>query len=407
MAGRTVMTGFEISNDEYPITSRTGTITIDSGITAHGGTKVLKCDSTASNLTAVAVMTLPALTASATYWLRAYFCFSALPTTSQQIMSLLGTFGQAQGIAATITSTGKMRLVQRIDSVQLGSDSAATVTANSSTWYRVELKAVLNASSQITDCELQLDGVSVATATGLTLTSSTGSFVGWSGAPGASKSVYVDDYAMNRTLSGTAWPGDGKIVLLKPTSDGQAGSWTGGVGGVTNLFNAVDNTPPVGTATETDTSQIESIDASGDNATDEYRANVGTPISAGIGSGDTFTAALPVLNHGEDIATGTKTGTFGIQTPTGLSQQTFTFGNDVAALGTYPTGWIWSPGVVLEAAVITPSTSIVLGVRKTDTGTRVASVDFLGAYLEFAPGVAAAKSIVAPMRASRNTLLRR
>src|SRR5213079_3376565 len=81
---------------------------------------------------------------------------------------------------------------------------------------------------------------------------------GWITNPGASKVLNIDDVAIN-DISGTtqtSWPGEGNIVLLKPTSDNQIGSWTGGAGGTTNLWDAVNNTPPVGITGGSNTATI-------------------------------------------------------------------------------------------------------------------------------------------------------
>lgn len=57
---------------------------------------------------------------------------------------------------------------------------------------------------------------------------------------------------------------------------------------------------------------------------------------------------------------------------------------------------------------MTLSSNPVLAIRKTDSGTRVASVDFMGLYVEYSPAVAAGKALpFDTRRIQRNSLLRR
>jgi len=197
-----------------------------------------------------------------------------------------------------------------------------------------------------------------------------------------------DDWATNDNNGAdqNSWPGAGSVVLCKPISDSQDGSWTGGAGGTgIDLSLAVSSTPPVGTAAETNTTQIESVDSSGDNATDEYRANLTTYTDAGIGASDTINVLHPLINHGEDVSTGTKTGSFGLQSNPSQTYATFTFGDDVGGLGTFPTNWRTKLSSPVYSPSVTKGSSPVLAVRKTDTGTRVASVDFMGLNVEYVP----------------------
>jgi hypothetical protein len=179
--------------------------------------------------------------------------------------------------------------------------------------------------------------------------------------------------------------GLGKVPLLLPTSDNARNGWTGGVGGTTNLFQAVDNTPPVGTDTETDTTQIESATNS---ATDDCDFNMTTYSAAGIGASDTINAVQALCVHGEDITTGTKAGALKIvSNPAQSVEDTFNYGNDAGALGVYPTLWTVTQGTTQDAPTISSlSTAPVLRIGKRTATTRVVSCCFMGMYVDYTPG---------------------
>lgn len=301
------------------------------------------------------------------------------------------------------------RLASSLSSLQVDTASAGsfTVRANAGptpmapshaldygVWHYAILRQQITAGSgadDITECWVDGAHIDLVTAT-IASAAHDAIRVGYSASQAvANKIVYIDDVILSiddgnfDVLSNLM---SRNVILLRPVSDAQVGSWTGGAGGLTNLFDAVDNTPPAGTATETNTTQIESIDSSGDNATDEYRANLTSWATAGVGPNDAIICIIPLINHGEDVATGTKTGSFGLQANPVTTYQSFTFGADVGALATYPTNWTWSTGGPSNTPInypsINKSQTTVIAVRKTDTGTRVASVDFMGVMVEIA-----------------------
>lgn len=350
----------------------------------RSGSAALKCDSGAGNASAYFGFAGP-IAASITTYTRVFFSFDALPSSTVPILSMGTVIWSVR-----LTAAGKVQLWNDAGApAQIGSDSSATVVADGSSWYRLEVALTLNGSSQITNVELRLDGAVVASGAVTAILGSTHR-CGWVSAPGASKVLYCDDVAINDSLGSdqASWPGDGKVVLLKPISDGQRGSWTGGAGGTTNLWDAVDNTPPIGTASETNSTQIENADTSPDNATDEYRPNLTTYTDAGVGASDTINVVQAFCNHGEDVATGTKTGKFRIESnPAQTAYDTFTFGDDVGALGTWPSNWKWKLGTPEYSPSPTLGASPQIALRKTDTGNRVGSVAFLGMYVDYTPAV--------------------
>ena len=361
--------------------------TIDT-VTVRSGSNSLKCDSgnvgNGGPSNARTKLTSEESVLGRTYFLRTYVNVPHYPTTTAGIINFLSA--TELGFDVRLTSEGKLQLFDSVGGTQIGSDSAVLITNQ---WYRVELSAKL-ASGANDAAELRLDGVVVAGGSDLTVSEDPISevWLGWAdpGSPGANKLIYFDDVAWNDDQGATqnSWPGEGKIILLKPISDNQRGSWTGGGGGTANLFDGVNNTPPIGSDVETDLRQIKTNDGSGDNATDEYRANMTDYATAGLFASDVVTLCQAVVSHGEAVSAGTKTGAFLIlSNPVQTTPDTFTFGDNAGAFSSWPVGWRSKWGQAQYSPSVTLTTSPVLRVRKTDTGTRFGHVDFMGIYVEY------------------------
>jgi hypothetical protein len=199
----------------------------------------------------------------------------------------------------------------------------------------------------------------------------------------------MDDAAVNNT-SGTDqsdYPGDGNVVPLFPVSDNARGAnWTGGAGGTTNLFDAIDNTPPVGaTFNGTNTSQI--INAASDT-TGNYDANLTDYLTAGIRAADTITLVQPLWALGCSSATATNMARLLVSNPqsNGGTESTQSTGS---IAGTYGSAWrqpsnishtVYSPSVTL-------GTQPVIRLGKRTATTRVVGACFMGAYVEYIPAI--------------------
>ncbi len=315
-----------------------------------------------------------------TVYLRIYVYFAGFPSGStRRSIANIGS-----GVITLQAATGGVIRVYN-GGTQVGGDSPAL---SLNTWYRLEIAVKYDTGATDT-CIARIDGVDFVSVSGQSFTDTAINQVGIGcsdALSGNGLDVYFDDAAINDSTGSfqNSWPGPGKVVLLLPISDNQRGSWTGGAGGTTNLFDAINNIPPTGTATETDSTQIESADSSPDNSTDEYRANMTVPTDAGVPANAVTKVMQLLVTHGEDVATGTKTGSFLIlSNPAQSVADTFTFGADVGALGTWPSNWTTTWGTAQYDPSVVLGTSPVVRIRKTDTGTRVASVCFAGAYLEY------------------------
>lgn len=386
-----IVPGSTVSSIDNPTAGTvTGTVTRDTS-KQRSGRGCYKCDSGAGNAAAyLNAWSSPLNTSSRTHYFRVYFCFDQLPSSTVKIMVIGSTT-----VSARLTSGGKLQFFNDNTNTQIGSDSSATISADGVTYYRVEISEVVNATPNATDVELRLDGVTVATASGLTLNASIQLSAGWTAAPGASKVLYLDDIKVNDSTGSfnNTWAGSGKVILMLPVSDNARGAWTDGAGGTTNLFDAVNNIPPVGVAesSATNGSQIKNRTTTNPTNCD---LNLDTYLNAGLASVDTVNFVELWANHGEDPATGTKAGTVTIvSNPAGSAGTSFNFGDDVGLQGTYIGNWKWTTSTVpttsrVDGPTVTLSNAPVVRITCTSgaTGSRSASCDFLGMTVDYTPG---------------------
>ncbi|OGK19092.1 hypothetical protein A2799_04835 [Candidatus Roizmanbacteria bacterium RIFCSPHIGHO2_01_FULL_39_24] len=120
----------------------------------------------------------------------AYFRLDSLIGTTTTILRV-GSAGAWVGVE--VTPAGVLRVWTDAQTV-----SGSTLSTGGSNWYRLTLAYILNASSQVTDAKLFLDGTQDISLTGDTEAINNDLNVGWTSAPGASEilnfhHVYVDD----------------------------------------------------------------------------------------------------------------------------------------------------------------------------------------------------------------------
>lgn len=322
-----------------------------------------------------------------TYFFRNWLYFENYPASTIQIVNVSdGTF---QGLVFRMTSAGVVQGRNLTAGADIGN---ASETIALDTWHKFEISFTLSVAGNDT-YEMRLNNTTLASGTAAISANETGwnLYTGWNEPPGSSRVCYIDDIAINDsdTASENSWCGDGKVVLLVPTSDSVRDTlWTGGVGGTTNLFDAVNNRPPLGTATETNLTQIEHAGGAA-GTTDDYEANMTTYSAAGIGPTDKVKFVEAFIIDGEDISSGAKLLAIEVLSNPAIAISTnFTVGDATPTLlGTYPSEWgrhrnaniSYSPSVTL-------GTAPVMRVRRPETASRVASVCFMGMYVEYIPG---------------------
>ncbi len=358
-----------------------GTLTKDTTVKRTGSAS-LKCAVTSGSFRAIPTPSYDTqpLSASVDHFFRFYICLSALPASATAIF-VHGNV--ATGIVVKLTAAGKLQLFNA--GSQVGSDSAATLVADSATFYRVEVKETTNATPQITALELRLDGVSVTSTSGLTASNSSTLIYGICSDPGSTVSLWIDDFAHN-TSAGAAnntWCGDGQIVRAFPISDNNRGAWVAGAAGTTNLFDAVNNDPPVGVAdaSATDASQIKNK-----SATNPSNCDLNFDTYTNMGVSGTVNALSLATYSGEDPSTGTKVGTFGLASNPAVTSASFNFGNDAGVQGTFLGLWFLST-VVSDAPSVTLGSAPVGRLTCTSGSTtgRAASICLLSMYVDYTP----------------------
>jgi hypothetical protein len=310
---------------------------------------------------------------------------ASLPSVTRLIAGAIS----AGFINVRLTSAGALAVY--LNTTLIDTSAAAFASPG---WHWVGIRQVTGTSVAF----LQIDGSDAVTGTA-TVTGTTDG-IGFSGTEASAVDAYVDDVIFDSA----GFLGPSKVALLLPISDNaRATLWTGGSGGTTNLYDAVNNTPPIGTATETNLTQIEHAGGSG-GTTDAYDANMTTYTTAGVGASDTVLALQGIVVWGEDVATGTKRLSYsGVSNPawTGEDAIDVSTGDGSMALGTYgvtgpPDGWNERRSAVVTSPSVTLGTSPVMRVLRPETASRVASVCFMGIYVAWTPatGVPSSQSVV-------------
>lgn len=351
-----------------------------------------KIDSGAGNATSGFRLLSLAMT-SKTNYIRIYVYIPAFPSAGCEIIHHNTT---ARGFGVRLNTDGTVQLWNPATNTSL---SATTAQLQVNTWHCIEVLQIINATPQITDLTLRVDYNLIVSVSGLTLTvnATEALGLGWLRAGvGVSTVLYFDDAAVNDSTgaSQNSYPGEGKVVLLKPTSlNANGGSWTDDAAATTSaaLFTAIDNTPPNGIA--------DTIAGGGNHQDRNAAANTSLDMNmtdyttAGVAATDRIRVVIPIINTGAPVVTGAKTGSVGVVSNPTITNIAFVNGGTAAAnfwsgttAGTYPTGWKWEKGTTIYDPTVTPGTSPVMRVTITGgTTSRIAMVDFMGMYVEYSP----------------------
>lgn len=317
------------------------------------------------------------------YYVRIYMRFGALPSSTVRVMQMEDGASFAPLVSARLTSAGKLQLWNQTGTpAQIGSDSAATIAID--TWYMIELHCKTVAGSSDA-AGLRLDGVEVASALGLSLSDVNVGAVryGWIDPPGASKSVYLDDMAVNNDegANQNSWPGEESVVYLWPTADSaNPGGWVAGAGGTSNLFDAINNATPVGVAAASATNLSQIKDTAG--TSDDYDATMQTYSAAGV-TGQ-ISVLQPVIVHGPSSALA-RTDAFRILSNPVLSEQTVA--SPATAIGAFGTGWKTTRGAAQYNPSVTVGTAPVMRVSRRDAAANDLHVCAMLIAVGFGPSI--------------------
>ena len=321
-------------------------------------------------------------------WFHFGLYVASRPTVSRYVLHT----AQAGYVGLKLTSTGALECW--VDNTLVGT-TAALATGQ---WYWIGVRDKTAASNLEW---MQVDGVGQGFLATATITTN----IGWAGC-GSTEASAIDIYIDDVISDNAGFLAPSKVALLLPISDNYRDTlWTGGSGGTTNLYDAVNNTPPVGSATESNTTQIEHAGGAA-ASTDRYDANLTPYVDVGITQSDVIIGLQMVIVWGEDISTGTKllsyTSLLNPNNFSGESSIDVSTGHGSGAVGTYSTGTdYWNERrSAIRTTGLTNVVTVAAGMRvvRPETATRVASVCFMGMYVAWTPYVAPPVSMVVPRR---------
>lgn len=257
--------------------------------------------------------------------------------------------------------------------------SATALTTGA--WYWVSFRAITGTTVEWLQInEVSEGGTATATVGG------TGNTIGCGGTEASAIDIYLDDCILVDTFLTSS-----KVTYGFPTTETTDATWRLGDGtAFGNGWAAIDNVPPAGvaSASETATTNIESASSTG---TATYVGKPASYTSLGIGASDTILGVRASIMEGEDINTGAKTGTIEISANPVTSSTAFTFGEAGGGAHGAAVGGLWwsahSPWSLNPS--VTLGTVPQIKVVKTDTTTRVACVDQMFLKIVWTPAVAA------------------
>jgi hypothetical protein len=308
------------------------------------------------------------------FYYRAYIYIVALPSALNSVMLIWnGTTVRSQIRVAT---DGTLELWD--STAKIGSSSSAL---SLNTWYRLELSYFNNTGTSRAELAGRLDGTEFASTTTSTNTGTADRISVGFATTNTSYDAYFDDLAVNDSTGSyqTSFPGEGKIVHLKPNANGTTNSWTIGAGSGSN-YEQVDEVTPDDATTylrSRTTNEVDeyAIEAFPGNSYDTINC-IGVGFRATRSAGTTSSGMKVRIRSGSSIETATTE-----ELATNSSFRT----NDLDTNNASPfslvsyvspaTSTAWTPTDV-DSAEIGVITSTGSGDRYVHLGTIWASVDY-------------------------------
>lgn len=370
--------------------SQVGTVAYQTSVARNGG-RAMSCAASGANYSQIAGLTH---TVDVPTYARFYFRFTAAPSTTSQLFAwrLNGTVVAS----LDLLTTRAMRL-----NVPASGSAGNSSVLSVDTWYRIETSLTIPASGN-GSVELKIDGVTAvgpsAGNVGTTLTTTTHR-IGHVTAADTGAAFYFDDLAINdgNGASQNSWPGAGNITLLGPLADSAKGTgWeapqtTGS--DTTDLYQAVDNVPPIGVAhSDVDANaNAYAFNAANLGAASEYRVICLAPIGV-LPAGAPIMLSQAYMRASCDSTTGTNNMELQGITP---ADSAVTCNVELTAVaGTEPTGWksfrtavSYRPSLALTDVPVVEATKILTG------AARAHMVDQMGLLVEWRTPVEASAAM--------------
>lgn len=318
------------------------------------------------------------------------------PPPNAQILQFVVSAGSAPSVLLNSDST-----VSPVQNQPLKSSAL-----NDGNYHRIEYGAKSSTTQASRAWELRVDGTTVGSGTGQTDSSVSFSGLNIGGIDLVDLDCLFDDVALNddQGASQNSWPGDGKVVLLRPTADSAVGTgWTLGTGTAISGNSgktAVSNTPPLGVADLAAGSDVKQIRNATSNANVNYDATMTTYTAAGVGASDTIKAVQPWVATAAPLVTSPKAGTVGVVSNPAIANVALAAHGAAGAFwsgaagGAYPTGWKWSGGTTAYAPSVTLGTAPVMRITQVTASTRIAVVCGMFIYVDYTPAAVAAAAAI-------------
>jgi hypothetical protein len=153
------------------------------------------------------------------YYIRFHLYIASVTTLTKLLQT---DMKKSMGVGIWLTADRKLQLWNIEDATQIGSDSDVLETGG---WYRIEMKYDDTTLSN-TSVEAKIDGITFASGTADITTENIYIMLGAVTSP-TTCDMYIDDIAINDDSGSyqNSWPGDGRIIHLKPLADGEVSSW--------------------------------------------------------------------------------------------------------------------------------------------------------------------------------------
>lgn len=332
---------------------------------------------------------------------RFYLRIDTLPSA----VALLTTL-QTSGVVSDATSAGLW--LNSNGTFRISPDNAATTATSTNAltadglWHRIDLDVGWNAGAGI---RVFVDGVVWASMS--TGTAAAHAFQMFFGGTAWLGELYIDDIVCYDSALDINNLTDYSLNVLVPTADKVRGNWVDANGtGTANIFQGLNNIPPVGAAATTLGTRIMNTNSA---ANADYSAECQSYDTV-VPAGGTILAVQAVCNDAQGVTTGSpKAGGVGFDPnpPAGggvvASLQNFDYGlpngsagsSSPLAMNTFQAGWGTHTSPVMENPTIASlAVKPVVYLRKITSTTREVDVDFAGIYVMWKP--AAAPSILRP-----------
>ena len=223
-AARLWSSGFEMGTSTQGVEGEFGSPAKATSTVVHSGSYAARLNGF-SSFTSIGI-TVSSTNLNGPYFVRTYLYVTTLPTASNTIMALRSS-GGVRIVFIKLDSTGKLILAD--EDGQIGSSTALSLNS----WYRVEVQYDRTGAGGFHVARARLDGVEFAGAVNRNLSSGINRFSLGANISTEAQTVgdwYFDDVAMNDNAGSyqNTFPGEGKIVHLRPNGAGDNAMGTRG-----------------------------------------------------------------------------------------------------------------------------------------------------------------------------------